>query len=147
MSIDRLDPAAAKSRLDETDDAVYLDVRTPDEFAAGHPTGAYNIPIVEFTPAGPQPNRVFADVVEAHFEKNRTLVVGCQVGQRSMMACEVLASLGFTRLVNVEGGYGGAKEPMTGQVMIEGWAARDYPISTTPESGRSWSELSQAAPE
>ena len=59
---------------------VYLDVRTPEEFAAGHPKGAINIPIFLSMPEGRQFNPKFLEWVQQTFSIDKKLVVGCQSG-------------------------------------------------------------------
>lgn len=86
---------------------VYLDVRTADEFKAGHPPGAINIPVFYAGPGGMTPNPDFLAQVEEKFPvKEVALAVGCASGKRSLAAVEKLAAAGFTEVVNVEGGYG-----------------------------------------
>ena len=61
MAIVQLTPLEAHQVLQLHPDAVYLDVRTEEEFAAGHPAGARNVPVVFFDPAThrPAPNPEF----------------------------------------------------------------------------------------
>ena len=44
MAIKQQVPPEAYETLKNNPDALYLDVRTEGEFAAGHPAGAINIP-------------------------------------------------------------------------------------------------------
>ncbi|KAM0942309.1 putative thiosulfate sulfurtransferase [Dioscorea sansibarensis] len=60
----------------------YLDVRTVDEFNAGHVVGAMNIPYMFKAGSG-----------------------GCQSGRRSLMAITDLSSAGFTAVVDIAGGH------------------------------------------
>ena len=46
MPIKQQVPAEAYETLKQNPDALYLDVRTEAEFAAGHPSGAINIPVM-----------------------------------------------------------------------------------------------------
>lgn|SRR5690606_5615121 len=68
-----------------------LDVREPDEYAAGHIPGALNIPL------GLLP--VMTDEVD----KGKTWHVICHSGARSAVAVQYLAGLGWNA-VNVAGG-------------------------------------------
>ncbi len=43
-------------RLIDEEGYRYLDVRPAEDFAAGHPAGAHNIPFRVTTPSGPKPN-------------------------------------------------------------------------------------------
>ena len=141
MEIEELTPHQAYELLVGDADAVYLDVRTEREFEQGHPEGAYNIPVLFLQPGQPaQPNTEFAEVVRRSFSLERTLVVGCQSGVRSMKACAILASHGFHRIVNVRGGFGGARD-RSGEVLAVGWQETNLPVSTQPQPGRSHAEL------
>ncbi len=70
-------------------DVLYLDVRSPVEFASGHLDGAVNIPVGET-----------ARMVELIGRKDRPVIVYCAVGGRSAQAIAGLKAEGFTRLVN-----------------------------------------------
>ncbi len=115
---------------------TYLDVRTEEEFAAGHPAGAWNIPVVFRGPEGMAANSDFEAVTAKHFAPDTKLLVGCAAGGRSMMAIQRLEAAGFTQLANVACGFGG--NPHTGE---PGWQASGLPVSQTPETGRSYGEL------
>eukprot|EP00246_Nothoceros_aenigmaticus_P009592 TRINITY_DN2520_c0_g1_i1.p1 TRINITY_DN2520_c0_g1~~TRINITY_DN2520_c0_g1_i1.p1 ORF type:complete len:205 (-),score=17.78 TRINITY_DN2520_c0_g1_i1:136-726(-) len=83
----------------------YLDVRTPEEFAAGHPAGAVNVPFMYKSGGGMTRNAAFVESVTAHFNKDDEIVVGCQSGKRSMMAATELQAAEFTGITDVGGGY------------------------------------------
>ena len=72
-----------------------VDVREPHEYAAGHVPGAALIPINPITAFMQRKDELEAD---------KTIVFVCAMGQRSALACEVAASLGFHDLYNLEGG-------------------------------------------
>ncbi len=74
---------------------VVLDVRTPEEFAAGHVAGARNIPHTE----------IAARVAELGDARERDIVVYCRSGRRSELALEELRKAGFTRLFHLEGDW------------------------------------------
>lgn len=89
-------PAAVGARLAWADRSlVVLDVRTPDEYAAGHVPGALNIPHTELA----------ARIGELADAKARDIVVYCRTGKRSAQALEVLRGAGFTRLLHMQGDY------------------------------------------
>jgi rhodanese-related sulfurtransferase len=69
-----------------------LDVRTPQEFSAGHITGAVNIPVDELRPR------------LGEIPRGKAIAVYCQVGQRGYLATRVLLHAGFPA-VNIGGGY------------------------------------------
>jgi rhodanese-related sulfurtransferase len=73
-----------------------VDVRTPEEFAAGHLLGAVNIPLAEL-----QDNlRKWTAVLP----KNTPLVLQCRSGARSAQATRILIKAGFTNVLNLDGG-------------------------------------------
>lgn len=106
---------------------TYLDVRTVDEFKAGHAAGAVNIPIFIATPAGRQLNPNFLTLVQEKFPKTTKLVIGCHSGGRSGKACELLAAEGYKDIFNIDGGFGGKPDPETGE-FIKGWKEEGLPI-------------------
>jgi rhodanese-related sulfurtransferase len=130
MPINQCEPPQAHGILTKNPDAVYLDVRTEAEFAAGHPAGAINIPVVFIKGPGQfEVNEEFAQVAAAVLPKARKLVVGCMAGGRSQRACEMLEQLGYTDLTNVRGGFGGARDA-SGQVVVKGWRDAGLPVSS-----------------
>ncbi|HEX9107125.1 MAG TPA: rhodanese-like domain-containing protein, partial [Longimicrobiales bacterium] len=70
--------------------AVYVDVRTPAEFAAGHVTGALNIPYDQM------PQRW----QELDSLRAKPVVLYCRSGHRAGIALEELKTHGFTSVVN-----------------------------------------------
>eukprot|EP00252_Welwitschia_mirabilis_P011787 TRINITY_DN26213_c0_g1_i1.p1 TRINITY_DN26213_c0_g1~~TRINITY_DN26213_c0_g1_i1.p1 ORF type:complete len:179 (+),score=28.04 TRINITY_DN26213_c0_g1_i1:239-775(+) len=83
----------------------YLDVRTPEEFNAGHVEGAINVPYMLKTEGGMVKNPDFLTQVLSNFSKDEELVVGCQSGRRSLMAAKDLLANEFTKITDVGGGY------------------------------------------
>ncbi|KAM7516078.1 hypothetical protein LguiA_005661 [Lonicera macranthoides] len=83
----------------------YLDVRTSEEFSAGHPAGAFNVPYMFRVGSGMTKNPKFTEEVLSHFRKDDEIIVGCQSGKRSLMAAADLLSAGFTGVTDIAGGY------------------------------------------
>jgi phage shock protein E len=84
---------------------VVLDVRTPEEFAAGHVPGARNIPHGELS------SRI-AELADA---RDKKIVLYCRSGRRVSIAEAVLKKEGFTELRHLEGDF-------------PGWAAQKGPV-------------------
>ncbi len=94
MTVKRVSPQEADALVKEGGHA-YLDVRSIPEFDAGHPAGAYNIPLLHATPSGMRPNPDFLSVVAAAFAKDAKLVLGCRTGIRSLRAAQGLLDAGL----------------------------------------------------
>ena len=70
-----------------------LDVRRPDEFAAGHIPNAINVP-----------NESISTVEIPELpDKNQLIMVYCRSGRRSKEAAEKLVKLGYTNIVEFGG--------------------------------------------
>jgi rhodanese-related sulfurtransferase len=72
--------------------AQLIDVRTAEEYSAGHIPGAINIPI---------------DVLPqqlANIDKTKTVAVYCATGARSLNAKQFLAAQGYPNVVNLQRG-------------------------------------------
>jgi rhodanese-related sulfurtransferase len=119
---------------------LYLDVRTEEEFALGHPQGAYNIPIRLRGAQGPQDNADFMRVVSAAFAPEQKLVVGCSSGQRSIAAAKKLLEAGYSGVVEQREGYDGRRDPF-GRMLEPGWRAAGLPCASEPEEGRDYRSL------
>jgi rhodanese-related sulfurtransferase len=102
-------PVTAEQVLDrqQRSDAslLVLDVRSPEEYAAGHVPGAVNIPY----------DQVASRLAEV--PKDKDVVLYCRSGRRSALAGEVLAGKGYTRLQLMQGD-------------MPGWAAKGAPVET-----------------
>ncbi|MEZ4288709.1 MAG: rhodanese-like domain-containing protein [Polyangiales bacterium] len=143
MTAKRVAPAEAH-QLMQNEGYVYLDVRSIPEFDAGHPSGAYNIPIANMTASGMAPNASFVDIVRATFSPDTKIIVGCKLGGRSRQAASVLSSVGFATIADQFAGYSGVRDGF-GQLVEAGWEQQGLPVSTSAEPGRSYEELKAAA--
>jgi rhodanese-related sulfurtransferase len=123
--------------------AIYVDVRSSPEFAAGHPAGAVNVPLLEPDEETGQmmPNPDFLRVVKANYPADTKLLVGCQMGGRSMRAAQMLEAFGFADVSNVRGGYGGAHDPMSGRAVDPGWAESGFPVEQGATAGTAYADL------
>lgn len=86
------------------DDALMLDIREPDEWAAGHAPGSVHMPLGEI------PARL-----DELPETDEPLPVVCRSGGRSQRAVQWLVHQGFD-VVDVDGGmraWGSAGKPLT----------------------------------
>ncbi len=79
--------------METESDYIILDVRRPDEFAAGHIPNAVNIP-----------NESIGDAEIAELpDKDQLILVYCRSGNRSKQASEKLVKLGYTNIVEFGG--------------------------------------------
>ncbi|MFN7120212.1 MAG: rhodanese-like domain-containing protein [Saprospiraceae bacterium] len=90
-----LSVAEFKSKLQKDATVQLVDVRTPEEFAAGHIEGALNI------------NYLGSDFEQQiqKLDKKRPVLLYCKSGIRSSKAAAILQKSGFSSLYNLEGGY------------------------------------------
>ncbi len=86
-------PTEAQSLIQDGG-VTLLDVRTPEEFAAGHIAGAENI---DFYASD------FADQIGA-LDHGERYVVYCKSGNRSGQATAMMAQEGFASVTDVDGG-------------------------------------------
>ena len=95
---------AVKMMAEETG-YIILDVRRPDEFAAGHIPKAINVPNETIGPA---------EIPELP-DKNQLIMVYCRSGRRSKEASEKLVKLGYTNIVEFGGILDWKGEIVTGE--------------------------------
>ena len=95
----------ARQRLSIECGFIILDVRTPEEFAAGHIPGALNIPN----------ETIGTDEIPQLPEKEQRIYVYCRSGNRSKQAAEKLVALGYTDIVEIGGIIDWPGETVPGQ--------------------------------
>ena len=127
------------ARLLAEEGYAYLDVRTEQEFALGHPSGAYNVPSALAAEHGQTQNEAFLGVVCAVFPSEAKLVVGCHTGNRSQRASLQLMAAGF-QVVELRAGYAGSRDPF-GRTLESGWRASGFPTSTEALEGHDYASL------
>ena len=89
-----LDVAEFKTKMSEPN-TVLLDVRTPSETKNGTIDGALEINVMSTD---------FKNKIQ-DLDKNKTYLVYCRSGRRSVKACKEMEKVGFEKLVNLKGGY------------------------------------------
>jgi adenylyltransferase/sulfurtransferase len=97
----RIQPEEARALIDGGQVTV-VDVREPWEYEKDHIAGAKLIPLA----------RIISN--PAAIDTDNVILV-CEVGQRSGVAAEVAASLGYENLYNLEGG-------------MTAWRSHGYPV-------------------
>ena len=146
MRPERIDVQQARRMMEENDAAVYIDVRTEQEFVEGHPEKSINIPIGVPNPAMQrfEANPEFLDVVRASVPDNTPLIIGCKAGPRAEMAANFLSQNGFFDVRWVFGGFHGATDAM-GNVLAPGWRHLGFPEGQGAPEGASYSSLRKKA--
>jgi rhodanese-related sulfurtransferase len=140
--IERISPQEASDKLAEG--WTYVDVRTVEEFEAGHPAGAMNVPISLAGSGGMMANAEFLPVMKSAFPIDAKIVVGCKTGGRSLRAAQALVAAGFTSVVDQRAGWDGARSPF-GQMSEPGWSRAGLPTEQGRPAGRSWEDMKKKA--
>ncbi|XLS30163.1 rhodanese-like domain-containing protein [Flavobacteriaceae bacterium M23B6Z8] len=96
--METLSPAMYADRL--SDKTILIDVRTPEEFAEEHLANAINI---DFFAAS-------FDEEIASFKNEGKVYIYCRSGKRSAKAASRMLEMGFSHIVNLEGGLLAWKE-------------------------------------
>jgi rhodanese-related sulfurtransferase len=78
------------------DDVLLFDIRTTDEFNSGHIEGSINIDFYD--------KKIFTEFFEK-IEKSKPIFIYCRTGNRSKQSSELLKSIGFNSVFDLEGGY------------------------------------------
>jgi rhodanese-related sulfurtransferase len=119
--------------------AVYVDVRSEQEFEQGHPPGALNVPIAHFGPAGMTPNADFLSVMKSAFSPSEKLVIGCKAGGRSRRAAELLEQAGFADLSDMAAGWDGSRDAFGRP--LPGWSKRGLPVEPGFPEGQRYEDV------
>ena len=107
-SIQSVGVDAAKELVAQDESVVVLDVRTPEEYEAGHIQGALNINIR---------NENFSNMVSM-LDRNKTYMVHCSANVengRTDKSLKIMDNLGFKKLLDMSGG-------------IVAWTQRGNPV-------------------
>ncbi len=104
----RIAPADLKAAMAGDDPPLLLDIRTPQEYVAGHIPGAR---LVE--------GRRIGQLAESLTDPGRPIVLYCETGSRSRAARATLRELGFTNLTQLEGD-------------MRTWRSLDLPVRRGP---------------
>ncbi|HKK73565.1 MAG TPA: rhodanese-like domain-containing protein [Saprospiraceae bacterium] len=90
-----LSKAEFEKRLSEGDIQL-VDVRTPNEYAAGHIEGAINANVMD-------PN--FPVDVASKTDTSKQVMIYCRSGKRSDRAAKVMEEMGYPMIYDLDGGY------------------------------------------
>lgn len=104
-AVKKVSAEQVKGAIDAKEKAVFLDVRDPGEFAAGHLPGAINIS------RGTLEMNVFGKIPD----QNTKIFCYCKTAGRSALATKTLNDLGFKNAVLVDAQYAD-------------WVSAGYPV-------------------
>ena len=93
--MENLSQEAWRAKLEASDDAVIIDVRTAEEWEEGIIAGAKKLDIFNAT--------LFMAEVDT-MSRDKAYFMYCRSGGRSGQACQILASKGFDKVYNLMGG-------------------------------------------
>ncbi len=93
--VEQLAPSDYLSALETSDEAYLLDIRTPMEYRKAHLEGAVNINFISFS---------FGKKIK-ELDADRPVFIYCHTAHRSPFVAKKLHKRGFTRIVDLEGGY------------------------------------------
>jgi rhodanese-related sulfurtransferase len=92
--------AGQATHLINREDAIMVDVRESGEYGAGHALGAKNLPLA----------RIESGAGDVAKKKDATLILYCDSGDRSGKAATALRKQGYTKVLNLSGGFGAWKQ-------------------------------------
>lgn len=92
-SVSNITPEEAKKRLDNEKGIILLDVRTKEEYNAGHIKGSILIPV----------DNLLGESVKTLKDKEAPIFVYCRSGNRSLSAVNILIKQGYTNVFNLGG--------------------------------------------
>jgi rhodanese-related sulfurtransferase len=99
-------PLQATQMINRGRSTAVIDVRSADEFAAGHLRDAKNMPLADLAKR----------IGELDKNKVKTVILVCQSGARADKAARQLKSAGFEDIYTLEGG-------------VKAWSAAGLPLS------------------
>lgn len=88
-------PDAVQARALQQSGALFVDVRTDEEWAAGHLQTALHLPVDQ---VGDKAASLLPD-------KTKAIVTYCRSGARAQKAAEILRGLGYAEVTAMTGGY------------------------------------------
>lgn len=94
-----IDYENAKAILKNDKDAILIDVRSPQEYKESHLEKSINFPLYDLER---EPEKILKN-------KESTIIIYCQSGNRSNKALEILKGEGYKNLYQIEGGIDNIK--------------------------------------
>jgi len=94
--ITQVTPQEVRDAQARGEDLAIIDVREPNEWNLGHLPGAVHIP-----------RGVLESAIEQREPRERRVVLYCASGNRSALAAESIAQMGYTNVASMSGGFRG----------------------------------------
>ena len=127
----------------DPDNVIILDIRTPEEYLfIGHAEMAWNIPAFDQSYEWDSekqhfpmvPNADFVKKIKELFQPDDILLLTCRSGDRSAIAVNELAKVGYTNAYTITDGFEGGfvKDPESvynGYRMVNGWKNAGLPYT------------------
>jgi len=88
-----IDAKQAKEELDQDKNIILVDVRTPEQYQAGHIKGAISLPLEE----------VESKASSVLKDKNAKYFIYCRTGRKSEEVSEYLDAIGYTNVTDMGG--------------------------------------------
>lgn len=114
-------PSDVSEKIENKEDIILLDVRTPEEYAEIHLENALLLPVGELSA------NTLSDIGLGESAKDKEIIIYCRSGARSKQAYDVMKPLGYTNIKSVAGG------------MVH-WQEDNYPFTETGEYNESVSD-------
>lgn len=125
--IENLSPQEAWGLLQQSSDAVLIDVRTKIEHSfIGHPLNAIHVAWKE-APDWQINTQFVTDIKKLVPTRNTPVLLLCRSGQRSLDAAKTLEEAGFTRLINILDGFEGPLDQNNHRGNLGGWRFHNLP--------------------
>lgn len=92
----QITPQEAKVRMDKNPSCIVLDVRSPEEYAAGHIPSAVLLPVEQIEAKADSVSQILPD-------KSAEIFVYCRSGKRAGRAAAALTEQGYTNVSSIGG--------------------------------------------
>ena len=141
MAITQLEPREAKAAIDEAEKCGLFGCAYGNGICTGASPRRDQHSGCRARGRGPDAESRFFDRSSKTLlpDKDQPVFCGCQVGMRSQMAAELMARAGYSKLVNVQGGFGGTVE--NGVLVVAGWRDSNLPVETEVNDANSYASL------
>jgi rhodanese-related sulfurtransferase len=121
-------PKATWDLIQSQGDALFVDVRMEIEsLYVGRPPGVHIIAWYEYPDLTPHPDEFARQVLREAGHKERTVVLICRSGKRTVDAGLALEAAGFTDVVNVLHGFEGDMDDNFHRSTLNGWRFEGLP--------------------